>query len=100
MATNFKIEIEPKGGTLHLSLSGNFDGASADELLNVIKWHSRDVEKIFVNTNGLRTIHPFGQVLFQNKYHTVKDQSPQLVFTGKNWEKMLFQINEPSRVNI
>lgn len=97
---NFKIAIDPKGSSVRLELSGNFDGTSADELLNVIRTYGDGAEKIFINTRNLRTVHPFGMALFRNKFYTVKQQSDKLVFSDEKWERMISRKNEPSWVNI
>ena len=100
MASNFRIVINPKGRSVHLKLSGNFDGTSADELLNVIKGYGGNAEKIFINTQNLRSVHPFGLALFRNKFYTIRAQSDKLTFTDEKWQKMIAEKNEPSWVNI
>ena len=37
MATNFRILIDQNGIDLHLKLSGDFDGSSAHQVLNVLE---------------------------------------------------------------
>ena len=100
MASNFAISYARKGNTLHLDLSGDFDGASADALLKVIEGYGNNMEKIFIHTDGLRSIHPFGQILFQNKYNLIKNHQLAVVFEGKNREKMMPVTEGVSWVNI
>ena len=48
-------------------MAGDFDGSSARELINALADHSKDFDKIFVDTNDLKSIHPFGKDVFQKK---------------------------------
>jgi len=82
MASNFKIFIHRKNGTLQLKLMGDFDGSSAFELINVLKDHCSKVGKIVINTGGLASVHPFGLGVFQNN-SVIKQLSRALTFTGK-----------------
>ena len=100
MASNFAISYARKGNTLHLDLSGDFDSASADELLDVIEGYGNNTDKIFVHTDALRSIHPFGQMLFQNKFNFIKNRSATLIFDGKNRKKILPEKDRVSWVNI
>jgi hypothetical protein len=100
MASTFAIGYDHRGNTLHLTLSGDFDGASADVLLDVIEGYGKDMEKIFIHTDALRSIHPFGQVLFQNKFNLLKNRSAALVFDGKNRKKILPEKDGVSWVTI
>ena len=88
MAANFHIiSCENKDG-LHLKLKGDFDGTSACELLETIKKHGSSFYRIFIDTNNLKTINPFGREVFQKKLSTFKQQSSHLVFIGENGRKI------------
>jgi anti-anti-sigma regulatory factor len=88
MATNFHMfSYENKDG-LHLNLEGNFDGTSACELLAILKKHENCFYQIFIDTNNLKTIDPFGKEVFQKKLSTFKQQSSHLVFIGENERKI------------
>ena len=84
MAQNFKIHIHRNSENLHLKIIGDFDGSSAHELLNALKIHGRGASRIFVHTNCLQDIHPFGCNVFHNNFDTLKRQSMPIVFTGEN----------------
>ena len=91
MRDNFSIDISPKGGSLHLELSGNFDGAAAYELLNTIKRYGDGAKRIFINSRNLRKIYPFGLAVLENNLYTVKEQSKKIIFTNENWGEMILQ---------
>ena len=82
MALNFRIFIHRNHGNLRLKLTGDFDGSSAYELINVLKEHHGKVGKVVINTDGLAAIHPFGQGVFK-KNCSINKLSRGLTFTGK-----------------
>ena len=84
MAANFKISIHRYNGCLDLRLSGDFDGTSAHELLNVLKNHSHEPSQIFIDTDNLTQLHSFGQQIFRRNIANFKKNSDRLVFTGEN----------------
>jgi hypothetical protein len=68
---------------MHLKLSGDFDGSSAQELIQTMKTQGRKEEKIFLHTNGLGEVHPFGRAVFQMRISEVKKTGIQdLIITG------------------
>ena len=79
MAVNFRISQLKCKNSVHLTLNGDFDGTSAHELINTLKSYSTDVDQIFINTNGLKTIHPFGRVVLS---HNLAGVNGSLVFIG------------------
>lgn len=88
MASNFKILVQRNSENVHLKLIGDFDGTSADELLNALKENASGVRKIFICTSGLRQICPFGQTLLQKSLYVMNGRSVSLVFTGKHGPKI------------
>jgi hypothetical protein len=46
-------------------LAGDFDGSSAHELFNTLIEHGAGYYQIFIDTNELKTIHPFDIEIFQ-----------------------------------
>lgn len=84
MASNFRISVHRNSDNLELKLTGDFDGTSACELLNVLKENSDDVARVLVNTSGLKNVYPFGRDTFQNRLYLLKDRSFRLLFTGEN----------------
>ena len=53
MKSNFHLEKSTKNREYHIRLHGVFDGASAFELLNVIRDGEQQGLKIFIDTNHL-----------------------------------------------
>ena len=84
MASNFRISAHRNSDSLELKLTGDFDGTSACELLNVLKENSDDVARVLVNTSGLKDVYPFGRDTFQNRLYLLKGRSFRLLFTGDN----------------
>jgi hypothetical protein len=66
-----------------MKLYGDFDGSSAHELLNALIAHSTDAHQIFIDTNDLDTVHPFGQEVFEKNLGTIINQFINLTFIGK-----------------
>ena len=84
MASNFKILAHRNCTDLHIELTGDFDGSSAWQLLNMLKKRSKDVYKIFVHTSNLKDIHSFGKDTFQNNLCDLNGGKIRLYFIGKN----------------
>ena len=84
MASNFKIFPFETRDSLHLKLDGDFDGNSAHELLNTLKKYGGGFYQIFIDTNDLKTIHPFGKEVFQKNLGAFKNQSHDIIFIGRN----------------
>jgi anti-anti-sigma regulatory factor len=84
MATNFRITAHRNSENLHLKLMGDFDGNSAYELLDAIRTRSQHPSRIFIHTNGLKAIEPFGLDVFHTHFDLLKGKSMELVFTGEN----------------
>ena len=83
MASNFKINLQPKQQYIHMNLLGDFDGSSACELINTLKECCSKFEKVFIHTRGLSSIHPFGLNVFQTDFNIIKKHLQRIVFTGK-----------------
>ena len=88
MASNFQIFSFKTKDSLHLKLSGDFDGSSAHELINTLINHSAGLWDIFIDTNNLKTIHPFGIDVFQKNLNGIKKQLKNLIFVGANKYKI------------
>jgi hypothetical protein len=84
MASNFKILVHQNSENLHLKLLGGFDGSSAYELVETIKDHRHGVLRVFIHTNGLRDIYPFGKGVFEKTFQEVCKTGLPFVFTGEN----------------
>ncbi len=83
MASNFRISVHRSSQSLHLKLSGDFDGSSAHQLLSILKNKSKGTERVFIHTSCLKDIHTFGQDVFQNNLDVLKGKTVPLVFTGE-----------------
>lgn len=51
-ASNFKISLRKNSETLHIQLTGDFDGTSAYQLIHVLRNHSRTFTRILINTGS------------------------------------------------
>ena len=88
MASNFKIAIHRNDDNLHLKLMGDFDGSSACELINTLKNKCKNIGRIFIHTNGLDHIHPFGQRVFHHNFNMLKVRTIRIFFTGDKAKKI------------
>ena len=88
MATNFHMFSYKTRDSLHLKLEGDFDGTSAYELLETLKKNGNGFYQIFIDTNDLKTIYPFGKEVFQKKLGIFKKQPSHLIFIGENGRKI------------
>ena len=84
MASNFQILTFKTKDSLHLKLDGDFDGGSAHELINTLVEHRGGLWDIFIDTNNLKTIHPFGVDVFKKNLNGIKKQLKNLIFVGAN----------------
>lgn len=84
MAPNFKILFHETRDSLRLKLDGDFDGNSAHELLNTLIKQGGGFYQIFIDTNDLNTVHPFGREVFQKKLGNFNKQLSNLIFIGEN----------------
>ena len=87
MASNFKFFSHLTENSLHLKLYGDFDGNSALELLSALTEHDNSLRHIFIDTNDLNNIYPFGKDVFQNNLGAM--QSNKLTFLGKNKHNLM-----------
>jgi hypothetical protein len=88
MASNFKIHSFKTSDSLHLKLSGDFDGSSAHELINTLADYGKGFYEIFINTNDLKIIYPFGRQVFQKRLRDLKKQFNNITFVGGNKQEM------------
>jgi hypothetical protein len=84
MASNFHIFRHQTKDTLHLKLEGDFDGSSALELINTIEEHGVGFRQIFVDTDDLNTIYPFGRTVFEKNLGRFIKKRNRLIFIGEN----------------
>jgi len=89
MASNFHIFRHRTRDSLHLKLEGDFDGSSALELINTLEEYSAGFHQIFIDTNDLKTIHPFGRDVFQKNLGRFNKILNSLIFIGANEHKII-----------
>ena len=82
MASNFQLLSYRNNDSLHLQLYGDFDGNSAYELINTLTKNGKDFIQIFIDTNDLDKLYPFGLDVFQNNNAMAKKCS-SFIFIGK-----------------
>jgi hypothetical protein len=82
MSSNFEIIVARISNGLVLNLKGDFDGTSAYELINFLKECPCDIPKIFIHTNDLKTVFPFGRDLFRKFLYCVEGQPSKIEVTG------------------
>ena len=84
MTSNFQILPFKTRDSLHLKLAGDFDGSSAYELINTLAKNDKGYYQIFIDTNDLKTIYPFGKEVLEKKLGSINQPSKNLIFIGEN----------------
>jgi hypothetical protein len=88
MASNFRVSTQKKSESVHLQLIGDFDGSSAWQLFDIIENGCKSANKVFIHTDTLNQIHPFGCSTFHKHLNILKRYSKQIVFTGEYASKL------------
>jgi hypothetical protein len=88
VASNFQIITFKTNDSLHLELYGDFDVNSAQELANTLLSHGTGFWDIFIDTDNLKTIHPFARITFIMNLSNFKKQLNNLFFIGANKHKI------------
>jgi hypothetical protein len=83
MAANFRVVVHRNSESLHLRLEGDFDGTSAHQLIHMLGENGNGAGRVFIHTNGLKDIHPFGSEVFQKNLNLFKKKRIDLIFTGE-----------------
>ena len=86
MAKSFRIVMHENSENLHLRLIGDFDGSSACELLEALKDRAHVFQKVFIHTNGLVEVHPFGLGVFEKRASELGEELEKIHFTGDKAE--------------
>lgn len=89
MANNFHITTQREGDAIHLQLNGNFDGSSAMELIFAIGRHGTSAQRIFIDTEKLEVLAPFGSQVFIKRAFLPRTLWQKLIFTGKHGPKLI-----------
>ena len=82
MASNFRVSTHRNSENIHLKLIGDFDEVSANQLIDVLEENCKSVNKVFIHTNSLTRIHPFGCNLFHHHIKKLESPSMSVLFTG------------------
>ena len=82
MAKNFRRFIGRENSAIHLNLKGEFDGTSAYELLQYLQTYRRYVGKIYIHTDHLKHIVPFGKCVLLNNLCILKGVTAHFIFSG------------------
>ena len=84
MARNFRVMTKTKSRKLlGLKLFGDFDGASADQLLHLLSRKIGKVNKVAIDTDGLRNINAFGIDVFMPGMTRLSWTQAEISITGK-----------------
>ena len=83
MASNFQLLSYRNKDSLHLQLYGDFDGSSAHELINTLKKNGSEFIQIFIDTNDISKLYPFGVDVFQ-KNKAIAKKCSSFIFIGKH----------------
>ncbi len=83
MATNFRVSTHRNSENIHLQLIGDFDRISAHQLIDVMEENCKNADMVFIHTNSLRRIHPFGCSTLHHHLSTLKPPS-HILFMGDN----------------
>jgi len=88
MALNFRINRKRKNNSLYLKLKGDFDGASALELVRTLERASSKADNIYIDTCGLSSMQDFGEDVFLKNCHTSPIAYQKLVFCGSYGDRL------------
>ncbi len=89
MASNFRVDVIAGDlKRLNLKILGDFDGASAFRLLNVIEKKSRAARNIIIDTDGLRSVAAFGSDIYRNHIAAMSNRCATIDYTGKYREAL------------
>ena len=83
MASNFKIHLHRRNREVHINLKGDFDGSSACVLFNALKSDCGNKDEIFIHTNGLGQVFPFGRGVLNANFSRLKNKLSNINFTGE-----------------
>lgn len=82
MASNFQVFCDTNDTGTVLKLFGDFDATSAYELIEILKKRSNGSSKVFIQTDGLKNIYPFGLHIFHKSLRIINGRAGKIVFAG------------------
>ncbi len=83
MSNNFQVAFKKSNGDLHVHPTGNFDGSSAWELINLLHEQYTGKGQVFIDTHRLRNMCPFGCSTFRCRLDKNKLPANRLFFKGE-----------------
>jgi len=89
MATNFRITMNRTKDSLHLTLMGDFDVASAHELRDVLKRNLKGVYRVILDADSLKNIYRTGRETFRSSLSSLNAYPIHIEFTGENAERIV-----------
>ena len=94
MNTSYTVNLTPpqKQRRLWLKIGGDFDATSAYELIYAIKKLPYDTATLYIYTNGLKAISPFGLDIFHKFMRSLNGQSAKIVSTGNHSSELFPEI--------
>jgi hypothetical protein len=88
MGANFQVALKRSKGNLHVVPRGDFDGSSACELVNLLHEQYDGKGCVFIDTDNLRDICPFGCSTFQCRLNQHRVPANRIFFKGENGLKI------------
>ncbi|PID40167.1 MAG: peptidylprolyl isomerase [Proteobacteria bacterium] len=88
MSSNFHIDFKKNNGNLHVQPSGDFDGNSAWELVNLLHEQYDGQGKVYIDTDNLKEVCPFGCTTFQCRLNRRHLPFERLHFKGEKGTEM------------
>ena len=88
MAGKFRVYVHRNSDSLHLCLEGDFDESSAHQVICMLADNGNKAKRVFIHTNRLKEIHPFGNAVFRKNLEELNNKSSNLVFTGEKAQEI------------
>ena len=88
MAVNFRISAHQNSDSLHLTLIGDLDVISAQDLINILRNNCNGASRIFIHTNCLGEVNPFAYGVLSSQLNAFKGQLKCITFTGEHADKI------------
>lgn len=98
MAANFRIVTHRNDENLHMKLLGDFDGSSAWELINSLDAHRFGISRVFIHTNSLKHVDPFGRGILEKNLNDVTGISIRVIFTGEKASELNSETGKSKRL--
>ena len=88
MSADFQITFRKNNGNLHVTPRGDFNDASAKELINLLIEQYEGAGRIFINTQNLCKVCPFGCSTFKCRFIQSRVPAGQLFFKDEKGFEM------------